>query len=72
MKGIGNAYNGFGLINMVRGRNYPLALASFQMAVKIRTQMGDKAGLGWTYNNMGLMFGGEDNLIECIKVIPMP
>ena len=66
-KGVGNAYNGFGLINMFKGRNYPLALQSFQMALKIRTEIGDKTGLGWTYNNMGLCYGAQGNYIESIK-----
>ena len=66
-KGMGNACNGFGLINMVRGRNYALALESFQKALQIRTEIGDKAGLGWTYNNMGLMYGDEGNYPESIK-----
>jgi signal transduction histidine kinase len=66
-KGLGDAYNGLGLINMVGGRNYPLAIESFQKAIKIRTEIGDKEGLGWTYNNMGMMYSGEGKYPEAIQ-----
>jgi len=66
-KGIGNYYNGMGLINMVMGRNFSVAEESFKKALKIRTEIGDKVGQAWTYNNMGNMYGGEGNTLESIK-----
>ena len=57
-KGIGNAYNGFGLTYMGK-KNFPLAMEYYQKAVKIRTEIGDKEGLGWTYNNLGMMGGDK-------------
>jgi signal transduction histidine kinase len=66
-KGIGNYYNAKGLINMIKGRDYPLAIISFQKALNIRTEINDIDGLGWTYNNMGLMYGDMGNYIESLK-----
>jgi len=66
-KGVGNACNGYGLIYMFKGKSYTLALQNFQIALIIRSEIGDKAGLGWTYNNLGLLYGNEGNYIESIK-----
>lgn len=65
-KGVGNAYNGIGLIYMAK-QNYPLALENYQKALRTRTMIGDKVGMAWTYNNMGMLYGNESAPAEAIK-----
>jgi signal transduction histidine kinase/ActR/RegA family two-component response regulator len=59
-KGIGNAYNGMGIILICR-RNSKQALAYLDTALKIRMEINDQEGMAWTYNNMGLAYGDEGN-----------
>ncbi len=65
-KGLGNAYNGLGLVYMGK-RNYHLAMENYQKAIDIRTAIGDKDGLAWTYNDLGMMGGDKANPVEGIK-----
>ncbi len=65
-KGIGNAYNGMGLINM-QMKNYAVSLDYYQKALIIRTEIGDKSGMAWTYNDLGLLYGNQGNYEEAIR-----
>ena len=65
-KGIGNAYNAFGLISMGM-QNYPAALNYYQKSLEIRTIIGDKKGIAGTYNNLGLFYGKQGDFEEEIK-----
>ncbi len=65
-KGIGNAYNGMGLINM-QTKNYAVSLSNYKKAIQVRTEIGDKTGLAWTYNNIGLYYGNQGDFEEEIS-----
>jgi len=59
-KGVGNAYNGMGLILMCR--HHPEeAVSYFQLALNVRSKINDRAGMAWTYNNLGLVYGDDGN-----------
>jgi two-component system sensor histidine kinase UhpB len=66
-KGMGNYYNGLGLFYMGDARNYLFSEECYQKAIKIRNEIGDKEGLAWTFNNMGMMYGDKGNILESIK-----
>jgi signal transduction histidine kinase/CheY-like chemotaxis protein len=59
-KGIGNGYNGMGLIFLYK-HNPGQAIIYFGMALKIRMEINDRIGMAWTYNNLGMAYGDEGN-----------
>ena len=59
-KGIGNAYNGMGLIFICK-HNPEQAVEYFKKALKIRLEINDQDGLAWSYNNLGLAYGDQGN-----------
>jgi len=65
-KGIGNAYNAFGIINSIKG-DFSHGLEYFKKALKIYEENGYKLGSAWTYNNIGKFSGRQGNYTEAIK-----
>jgi tetratricopeptide (TPR) repeat protein len=65
--GVGNAYNNIGNVYMVQGDSayakgnenfaindrYPLAIENYKISLKIREEIGDRAGVASNYNNLG-------------------
>lgn len=47
--------------------NYPEALKNYFAAMKIREAIGDKKGIGTSYNNIGNIYYGQGNYAEALK-----
>ena len=65
-KGIGNAYNLMGLVNL-HLKNFTLASDYFENAIKLRTGIGDKKGLAGTYINLSFVHDYEGEMEMAIK-----
>jgi len=65
-KGIGNAYNGLGAGNELKGNNM-LALEYFQKSLKIRKEIGAKNSIAWSYTNLGIVYDKQGNYPEALK-----
>ncbi len=66
LKGIGNGYNGIGVVYWYRGQ-YERALEYFQLSLQIRQQTGDKKTIAGSYNNIGLIYHDQGNHPEALK-----
>jgi signal transduction histidine kinase len=65
-KGLANAYNNIGNINMYRG-DFSEALKNHSISLKIQTEIGNKAGIASSHNNMGNIYFGQGIYPEALK-----
>src|ERR1035437_38395 len=65
-KSIAQANNLIGIIYFNQG-NYPEALKSYLIALKIKEEVGDKKGIAASYNNIGNIYFSQNNYPDALK-----
>ena len=65
-KGIGNAYNSFGVVTSNKG-DFLKALEFHKKALSIRELINDREGIAWCHNNMGSVYYRLGNYPESLK-----
>lgn len=65
-KGLGNAYNSIGAINMQK-EDYSAALEFYKKALKIREGISDKKGIAISYSNIGNVYYSQSIYSEALK-----
>ncbi|MBD2301660.1 DUF2225 domain-containing protein [Nostoc sp. FACHB-190] len=56
-------------VQQYRRGEYPKALQTYQQVLEIRRQMGDKAGIGQTLNNIGLVYNGLQQNDKALEIL---
>jgi adenylate cyclase len=65
-RGLANAYNGMGVINMYKG-DFKLALELYQKSLNISEEAGYKKGIATSYGNIALIYYNQGNYDEALK-----
>ncbi len=65
-KGIGDCYNGIGIVFLLRG-DYSKSLEYFQLALKKHEKVGNKRGIAKCYNSIGMVHLKQDNFERAIE-----
>lgn len=56
-------------VQQYRRGEYPKALQTYQRVLEMRRQMGDKAGIGQTLNNIGLIYNGLQQNDKALEIL---